>query len=457
MTDDSEQTPDSSVPPQKTEEFCNYCGTRFKEGTIFCDMCGATRPSVQAAPPTSHMDWRTWALRPKQYPSVYRRTSTRTAFKAFFAVCILSIVISVIAGLITLVYGTGLVTPYILNEHLKYPLFIVVPFFINLLTISGYALVGYYFLIVAIILASCTWVLLKSYPTFIKEMTLKAKSREHSPLFDIGGLLTATVFITYVIVFIAYLFGVTDTGAPSTGDLEEALFALANASVWEEVIVRVLLIGLPLLVIDLFRRTRKRPVYSYILGGKFAFGIPEVVLVIVSASIFGYAHYLGDWGFWKVPAAAIGGVAFGYLFLRHGLPAAIMMHFAVDYLGMPSQVFGFSIAMEGILILIWIGLGFAFTVYYVIRVGEFLTGAKYLEPRPEPVGVPWSQPWMVQTSPPQQYNPPGQYGQQNPPGPDAPVVPQEAHYGGFVCPYCGHTQARWTDGRFQCLNCGKLV
>jgi hypothetical protein len=457
VTDYPEQTPESPPSPENKEEFCNYCGTHFKEGALFCDMCGSVRPSVQAAPPTSHMDWRTWALRPKEYLPMYRPYPWRSAFKAFFAICILSIVLALAVNLITLVYGMGLVTPYILDTSYNYGLFIVLPVFINLLTLSGYPLLGYYFLIVAIIVASCTWVFLVSYPTFVKEMTMKAKSREHSPLFDIGGLLTSTVFLTYVVLFIAILAGASDTGGPSTGDLEDSLFALANAPVWEEVIVRVLLIGLPLLIIHSVRRKRSRPLYSYILGGKFKFGIPEVVLVIASATIFGYAHFLGGWGFWKVPAAAIGGVAFGYLFLRHGLPAAIVMHFAVDYTGMPSQVFNFSNAFEITLILLWIGLGFAFTIYYITRIGEFLTGTKFLEARPEPAGAPWLQPWTVRPSPPRQGSPDYQAWQQNRSRADMPVIPQEAYYGGYVCPNCGYTQARWVDGRFQCLRCGRLT
>lgn len=392
--------------------------------------------------------------------------------KALMAVCLLTVVASLVMGTIALVYGVGLVTPYILDTGYDFSLYIVLPVFVYILNLSGYALLTYYFILVAVIVACTAWVLLTSYKGFVKELTMKANPREHSAIFDIGGLVSVNAFMTFAILLVAILFGETNTGGPSGGDLEELLFQLANASVWEEVIIRILMIGLPLLVVDLVMRTinkrkqaRNLPIvkrqgrrwYQYILGGKFEIGLPEVALVIVSATIFGYAHYLGSWGFWKVPAASIGGIAFGYLFLRHGLPAAIVMHFTVDYSSAPSQVFGYSDTIEVLLIIFWLGLGFVFTFYYITRIGEFLTGRKLLEDRPAPTGVPWPQPVGYAPAQPQQYY----YPPQNPqapmqPGPPA-VEPQQAAYGGYVCPVCGYTEARYVNGRFQCLRCGNLT
>ena len=458
MTGDTQPSFPIPTTPPSTGEYCAYCGTRFKEGTVFCEMCGAVRPSVRTAPPTSHMDWRTWAIRPREYPVAYKHTPWRAILKAFFAVCIISVVFSLIMGLIALIYGVGLVTPYILDTGYSYPLFLVFPIFVNLMYISGYPLLGYYFLLVAVIVASCAWVFLTGFKGFFNELTMKAKSREHSPIFDIGGLVSVNAFVTFAIVFIAILFGASDTSAPDTGDLEDTLFSLANAAVWEEVIVRVLLIGLPLLVIDIVRHKSKKHWHSYILGGKFEFGIPEIVLVIVSATIFGFAHFVGGWALWKVPAASIGGIAFGYLFLKYGLASAIVMHFAVDYSGMPSQVFGYSNTIELILIVFWLGLGFVFTVYFITRIGEFLTGQKFLETKPQPAGAPWPEPIGFQpTYAQQQPYAPTQYGQWPPAQPGQAVVPQEAFYGGYICPNCGNREARWINGRFQCLRCGKLT
>jgi membrane protease YdiL (CAAX protease family) len=422
-------------------------------------MCGAVRPSMRTTPPISHMDWKTWALRRNEYPIAQSRTPWRAVLKAFFSLSVFSVIFSLVAGLAALIYGVGLVTPYILDTGYHYELFIVIPVFVTLANLSGNILLAHYFVVVAVIIASCTWVFLTSYKGFLKELMVKAKPREHSPIFDISGLVFVNVFLTVVIVFLAILLGATDTDTPVEGDFEATLFALANASVWEELIVRVLLVGLPLLVIDLVRRKPNKRWHSYILGGKFEIGIPEVVLVIASATIFGYAHFLGGWGLWKVPAASIGGIAFGYLFLRHGLASAIVMHFAIDYAGMPSQVFGYSDIVESIMILMWVGLGFVFTAYYLTRIGEFLTGQKFLEDGPpQLVPAPVPQPWGYQPAhaPQQQYQY-GPYGSQQPSAPPPPVVPGGAFYGGYVCPNCGYTQARWINGQFQCLRCGKLT
>jgi membrane protease YdiL (CAAX protease family) len=450
-----------------------HCGARFKEGAVFCEMCGAVRPSMWSAPPTSHTDWRTWALRSREYSRTQKRSSWRVFAKALMAFCVLTVVASLIMGAIALVYGVGLVTPYILDTGYDFALYVVLPVFVFFPVMSGYALLTYYYIVVAIIIACTVWVLLTSFKGFMKELTMKATPREHSAIFDIGGLVSVNAFMTFAILLVAMLFGASDTSGPSGGDLEELLFQLANAAVWEEVIIRILMIGLPLLVIDLVRRqmdrskqaknlpVAKRPARrwrQYILGGKFDIGVPEVALVVASASIFGYAHFLGGWGLWKIPAASIGGIAFGYLFLRHGLPAAIVMHFAVDYSGMPSQVFGYSDTIEVLLIIFWLGVGFVFTFYYLTRIGEFLTGRKLLEDRPVLAGAPWPQPIGYAPVQPQQYYYPPQNPQQMSmqPGPPA-VEPQQAAYGGYVCPVCGYTEARYVNGRFQCLRCGNLT
>src|SRR5207249_6609828 len=46
------------------------------------------------------------------------------------------------------------------------------------------------------------------------------------------------------------------------------------------------------------------------------------VFLIASSVIFGLAHAPG-WGLWKVIPAMVAGLGFGYLFLRHGIAAAI--------------------------------------------------------------------------------------------------------------------------------------
>src|SRR5205809_7785179 len=48
------------------------------------------------------------------------------------------------------------------------------------------------------------------------------------------------------------------------------------------------------------------------------------------SAVFGLAH-APDWGWLKVIPAMVAGLGFGYLFLRHGIGAAILAHFVNDY------------------------------------------------------------------------------------------------------------------------------
>jgi len=450
----SEQSPTANPP-----EFCVNCGAKYRDGAVFCEMCGKVRPSLRSAPPTSQVDWRTWAILRTQNPPVVRKGVLRRSVKAVTAWMMFSVILSLVAGLVTLVYGVGIVAPDILDNPDwagGYTLFIVVPFFIDLFTISGYALLAYYIFIVGTIIASCAWVFLSSYDGFLKELTMRAEPRKHSQIFDISGLIFVEMFMLIVVILIVTLLGIEQTETGVTGTTSELLFLLANASVWEELIVRVMMIGLPLLIVDLAIRKGRKKWRRYILGGGFDFGVPEIVLLGVSSVIFGCAHYIGGWEAWIVPWDALGGVTFGYLFLRHGLAAAIVLHFAIDYRSMPIEVFGVSDGYLIVLFLLWIGIGAIFTVYYLLRIGEFLTGKKYLEERVQ-YAVPYQRPMPYPPVSPQWVQ-----GHQDQPAAYAPgqatktAASQPSVYGGYVCPYCGNIEARWVNGRFQCLRCNRL-
>jgi hypothetical protein len=370
----------------------------------------------------------------------------------------LTFIAQLVLSIVTLFYGMKWVVPAILDEWHGFDMIVIAPVIVKFLTISGYSLLVFYFFLIGAIVSSCTWVFVTSIRGFSKELSMTAVSREHSPLFETCGLLFATLFFS---VLVALLFRTTASEVPSTGTLQESLFLLANASVWEELIVRVMLIGLPLLIVDLLRRNRRYKWHSYLLGGGFKIGAPEAVLIAISAAIFGYAHFTGGWGAWKIIPASAGGLAFGYLFLRFGLAASIMLHFATDYLGMPIEVFN-SIGLNlitGVGILIWLGFGIIFFSYYLTRIGEFLTGQRLFDARRALVPTPSVDPGTRNLFPPPVYDP---YNAQQPgwnQGAAADPNPPQHHgfSGGYVCPRCGSTQARWIDGRFRCMRCGLLT
>lgn len=439
-----------SVPPP--DERCGHCGSAIPPNGVYCPNCGALRRSLlQAGPP----------MRPTA--PAKKPPSWRLVIKTVLAFGMLTFLAQLVLSLAALIYGTSIVLPEIV--HYSYTLYVVAPILVAIGEISGEALGAYYLLLVVAILASALWFAITSAKGYYKELTMKAESRKHSAVFDLCGLMFGVLFLNYVIiVFMGLFWG--EPSVPTEGtDLWELLFVLANASVWEELIVRVLLIGVPLLLIDLLRRSVQAKKHRYILGGGFGLGVAEIVLLLASSALFGLAHYDG-WGAWKIFPSAIAGLAFGYMFLRHGLASAIMLHFGFDYLSMPTEVFvdGSGIGalmLLGFALLAWAGMGAVFFGYYVIRMLEFVTKEKYLEEGPHvrfaypayytyryvPPDAQWGAPPQTQQWPQQRGPENAQAVSPAPPGPP----------GFFVCPVCGHTGARWMEGRFQCLRCGAIV
>jgi len=425
------------VEPPPPQEFCRFCGAQVPSSGNYCPRCGAMsgQAMMHGLPPAGNRQM-------AAYMQPVKRTDFRLVVKTISAFIMLTFVVQLLVSLGTLLYGANLVIPDILDTWSGFTLFLVVPVIVDLFTLSGYVLLAYYLFLVFAIFVSCIWVLLTSLQGFKKELTMKAKSREHSALFDTVGLLFATVFFSAVIGLIA---SPAPEDLPSTDSVSEMLFVLANASVWEEIAVRVLFIGVPLIFVDILRRTRQKHWYTYAVGGGMSLGTPEIILIAASSLIFGVGHFTGGWGAWKILPATVGGLAFGYLFLKFGIAASIMMHFGTDYLSMPSEVTGSTamLVLTGIGILIWLGVGFGFFAYYTTRVLEFFTGRQYFGPTPEAYPQPWGMPPSYPYAQVQQYEPPYPPQQISWQQPQSATQPTPTTYGppvrswftdGYVCP-----------------------
>lgn len=59
------------------------------------------------------------------------------------------------------------------------------------------------------------------------------------------------------------------------------------------------------------------------------------VFLLLSSFIFGYAHYASGigWGPGKVSEAALAGLALGYLYIKYGFQANVLMHWSINYVG----------------------------------------------------------------------------------------------------------------------------
>jgi hypothetical protein len=214
------------------------------------------------------------------------------------------------------------------------------------------------------------------------------------------------------------------------------LHAFASASVWEELITRVLWLGVPLLLIDL-ALGKAKSLKPYLFGGSKVFGTKEIVFIWVSAGIFALGHIV-YWDAFKLLPTFAAGIALGFLFIRYGLYACIVLHFAVDYYDMLGLSLN-SVAIQGVfgLILIALGiLGMPFLVVYARRIIMFVLGLD-LRPRPAPTSSPLQ---------------PGMGGKTGTYEAQPAVGSREQSF--FTCARCGSNEAKFQDGKLECVRCG---
>ena len=272
-------------------------------------------------------------------------------------------------------------------------------------------------------------------------------------------------------------------------------FLLANASVYEEVVTRFLFLGVPLAMGALalgsppsLPEGPRVPAWRHLLGGTLrwdshrAMIAVAAIFVIASSVIFGLAHVPG-WGWWKFLPTFVGGLAMGYLFVRHGILAAILFHFATDYLAAAAMLTASSLEAQllvALLELVMLGLGLFFLAWYFVHAREL--GARLLvswglrEPAPAaaapsasvlggrtsvasaPRRAPADNPLARAFGPP-----PGSGARSSASGAlsfgvTTPVSPPYGRgWVPYACPRCGWREARYDAGRFTCLRCAHVA
>jgi len=191
-----------------------------------------------------------------------------------------------------------------------------------------------------------------------------------NPLAATVVLLGATSFVTVMVDAFQTDAGVS-TGSLA-GDPFDLLVSFTLAPLLEETTFRLILIGVPVLVLALvmFRglsplnaaRALWRPssvwdvdeddgvetVRSFRDTNPSMFqdghsdslkvrAIRPVVYVFLALSsfIFGYAHYASGsgWGPGKISEAALAGLALGYLYIKYGFLTNVLMHWSINYVG----------------------------------------------------------------------------------------------------------------------------
>ncbi len=322
---------------------CPKCKEAADEGWAFCPGCGAPVGECGLCREYARMGYeycgkcgRPLSGRPE------KAADSHMLSKAVF-VAAPAVVALLIIELICMYWWAGDVLDWIPGHELR--MYLLLPQMVTIGTIGNGALQAYWILVMAAITVSAavfayqsrTIVTDRNGPDLVGKV-------ERTPLFWLSMMFSAYLALVIVVAAIQGAAGYVITapdGLP-LGTEPEALLSYANAAVWEEIASRLVPIGIPMVIVAMLSGKRDFP--RYILGG---FGVTKVgiVLIILSATIFGLAH-LDSWGWAKVAPMVIGGLMMSYLYVRFGIHASIIFHFITDYSGIAlaavgEQIFSF--------------------------------------------------------------------------------------------------------------------
>lgn len=323
--------------------------------------------------------------------------------------------------LFTLGYSIPYVYPFHNNSLFSIPFYLAIPFPVSIFSLHNTPAYVWYLILSLIVFTCSIYLFYRGIIPYFKDFIKKPFGYRHNPFQDITELFSLSMFFTMLIYYITTLFG----GKPTTIGVEKyplwfQMLQLLHASVYEELIVRVLFLGIPLFLVYKLKGDKISPLR--IFGGGFKIGKWEIVFLLLSSVIFGLAH-LTSWGIWKVIPALVAGLALGYLFLRYGIFASISLHFINDYLSIPMSLFPELEIPMGVITLYFLAAGLVFFISYSIRVYHYF----FPHHKAKEVSQP-QESWMKQT------------------------------WIDLRCPVCGGDVFQYVDeNHLRCLNCGTII
>ncbi len=168
-----------------------------------------------------------------------------------------------------------------------------------------------------------------------------------NPLSATVIILGASLLLTSLLDFVQTSSGIQSGGI--SGDPLELLVSFTLAAFIEEIGYRFFLIGVPLFIVLLITRSsiatslralwRPSAAWDVKATSQEEWSLQQshkvlvIILVVFSSLVFGLAHYIAHsgWDVGKISEAALDGGALAYLYVRYGLHAAIIYHWATDY------------------------------------------------------------------------------------------------------------------------------
>ena len=215
-------------------------------------------------------------------------------------------------------------------------LILVVPVIIDVVSFNGVLSQIYYILLILAVTVCLGIYFWKAFRPIQELSKGDTKTIRETAFFEMPILFAVLYIWELIYVLVLQGMGVEISGLPDR-DTWKWMYELLEASVWEEVITRILLIGLPMLLVVLIRKEGGKDSWKLLFGG-FGFSRTALVLIIFSAFIFGAGH-LNNWGWWKFFTTFAFGLITGYLFCKYGVYATILIHFLTDYMSAESWLF----------------------------------------------------------------------------------------------------------------------
>ena len=297
-------------------------------------------------------------------------------------------------------------------------------------------------------------------------LSLTTPEKAKSSLEGVAKLFMASSFFSMVyFVFLALTSVEMSTPDFDSFSRPELIYGLFNAAVFEELVSRLLLIGVPLVIIGIIKKWNN-PLRK-LIGGGLDINYMTMGLITFSAIFFALAH-VGGWDFWKVPQVLVTGFALGYAFVRYGLHASILVHFSINLTTSALEVWPDNLfigSLLGMAYFIWIVIGCYFFFDYIWRLLKKLGAIQKPMPAQQMPPSQYGYPPQYQGQPPpqsgQQYqgsqypqSGPSQNNYQPPPGqPNYAHPPNMPKPKGFMCPNCGNTGAIYAEGQLTCMRC----
>lgn len=287
---------------------CPECEEWRRKGARFCRACGNRL----------HEDYIPTYAKPKSAGDILRMAATVSC--VLVAILMLIEVVAVITrtgevyDLIDLGMGTGII--------------LLIPHICTVATLYGTSMSIYWTFILITFLFSVFWTFRQSKPLLDRNILDDPDKAESTPLYWISLLFGSIIMMELIVIAIESLFGVTidvPEGLPSDAS-GLAVFLYTEAGVWEEIVSRIVWIGLPMMIVAVYMKNPQP--WRYLFGG-FGFSKVSVALILISTVVFAFAHMEG-WGWSKVPLVMFGGIVMGYIFVRFGLFASIFYHALTD-------------------------------------------------------------------------------------------------------------------------------